>query len=170
MPPWRSARALVEHAVLVRRANDGDAQVLWEWANDPETRAQSFSQEPIPWDDHVRWLDERLLDPATTFYIATTPTGDAIGQIRLDRRASGDAEISLTVGPRWRGRGYASAVLREACRVYREETRIPIVAYIKPDNEPSLRSFAGAGFERMGTATALGELVVEMILREPNEP
>jgi len=39
----------------LRCAAEGDSRTIWSWANDPETRAHSFSTEPIPWEKHTTW-------------------------------------------------------------------------------------------------------------------
>src|SRR5438105_158086 len=78
-----------------REARQADADVLWRWANDRETRQNSFSRSPIPYAAHV-------------------------GQVRFDI-ADGVAEIGITVAPERRGRGYGKAMLQQAIRCLHEE-------------------------------------------------
>lgn len=47
----------------IREAAAADAELLYQWANDPDTRRWSFSTGPIPWGGHVEWLDRVLTDP-----------------------------------------------------------------------------------------------------------
>src|SRR5262249_14791779 len=49
-----------EDALQLRLATREDAGLLWQWANDPQTRANSFHQESIPWDQHVSWYTAKL--------------------------------------------------------------------------------------------------------------
>src|SRR5262249_31311694 len=39
--------------LCLRRAEDYDALLIWQWANDPVARANSFQREAIPWHTHV---------------------------------------------------------------------------------------------------------------------
>src|SRR2546426_2171748 len=106
-----------------REARMADADVLWRWANDPETRQNSFTTSTIPYEQHVAWLAERLGSDATRIWIFSD--GDVpVGQVRFD--ISGDvAEIGITVAPEQRARGYGRAMLDAAVRCLdRKSTRL----------------------------------------------
>jgi len=45
----------------IRLATRDDAQLLLAWRNDPLTRAMSKSMDEVQWDEHVRWLNSRLI-------------------------------------------------------------------------------------------------------------
>ncbi len=47
----------------IRRAGVGDALLLWQWANDPLTRRNSFSRAAISWDDHQAWCAKKFAAP-----------------------------------------------------------------------------------------------------------
>src|SRR2546427_12654905 len=91
-----------------REARMADADVLWRWANDPETRQNSFTTSAIPYEQHVAWLAERVGADATRIWIFSD--GDVpVGQVRFD--ISGDvAEIGITVAPGQRAHGYGRAM------------------------------------------------------------
>ncbi len=91
----RVATRLRADLLSLRRATRDDARLLWEWANDPGTRAQSFVQDAIPWDRHVAWLDERVSDPDVAIYLAADD-GGLVGQVRaapVDRDAAGGGRV-----------------------------------------------------------------------------
>jgi len=56
-------------SLTLREARPSDAELLWRWANDPETRANSFSRAAISYADHVAWLERRLASDATRIWI-----------------------------------------------------------------------------------------------------
>src|SRR2546428_12807146 len=91
-----------------REARMADADVLWRWANDPETRQNSFNTSPILYEEHVAWLSQRLGSDATPIWIFSD--GDVpVGQVRFD--ISGDvAEIGITGSTEQRARGYVRAL------------------------------------------------------------
>jgi RimJ/RimL family protein N-acetyltransferase len=63
--------------------------------------------------------------------------------VRIDRRTAGEAEISITVAPEQRGRGYARDLISGGIAAAGE---LRIVARIKPENARSLRAFRALGF------------------------
>jgi RimJ/RimL family protein N-acetyltransferase len=140
---------------LARRATDADARQLFEWANEPSTRAVSFHADPITWESHLGWLARRLSDPDTQLYVIEDETGAPIGQVRFDL-ADARATISVSVGEAHRGRGAGSAAIEAGVGALRETGFAgPIVALIKPDNARSVSAFTAAGF------SAAGEVVVQ---------
>ncbi len=54
----------------LRRARADDIRILWEWANDSEVRAASFSSAPIPWETHVAWFTEKMAPARSLIFIA----------------------------------------------------------------------------------------------------
>jgi RimJ/RimL family protein N-acetyltransferase len=122
-----------------------DAHMLWDWANDPEVRHQSFHPEHIPWETHLRWLQQRLVEPNSKFFILRTAKGEAVGQIRLEAIGKDDAMIHLSCSPACRGRGVGARMLQLAESVgFRR-----LHALVKRDNTVSLRMFESAGFQRV---------------------
>ncbi len=130
-----------------------DCRLVWDWANDPETRASSFSQEPIPWESHVRWFKARLNDPATVYNVALDDRGEPIGQVRYELR-SDEATISISIDRKFRGCGYGSVLIRRASVDLFTQSRVRLIhAFVKPDNVPSIRAFLNAGFTQIEDAT-----------------
>ena len=131
--------------LTLRPATPEDADLLFAWANDSLVRANSYHSAPVPYARHVAWLAAKLADPAAELWIAEE-AGTPVGQVRFD--ASGqEAVIGVLVAPQARGRGMATRLLRQACAAYRAaHPGRAIHAYIKNENEASLRAFAQAGF------------------------
>lgn len=129
------------------KATNDDAEVLWEWANDPVTRQQSFCSDPIPWEQHVDWLSKSLESPQRTLLIVRNDQGEELGQVRFDEEEGGDSVISFSLAPQARGLGLAPLIVDRACISYREEfSDRSITAWIKNSNRASLRTFQLAKF------------------------
>jgi RimJ/RimL family protein N-acetyltransferase len=146
----RGAERVVAHlraALLQLRPVDArDAELLFEWANDPTTRAASFTTSAIGWDDHRAWLEARLRNPAATQWIGSF-SGAPVGLVRFDRLDDGTAEIGVTVAPSQRGRGWGPALIDAGCdRMFATGSVTAILARIKPDNDASVSSFIAANF------------------------
>jgi len=130
----------------VRRATESDAPRLFEWANDAETRAQSFSSAPILWDGHVAWLTRKLGDRSCHLYVVEVGGAEPVATVRFDTQG-GHTDVSVTVAPAARGRRLAARAISAAVHAIFESTDIQGVrAFIKPDNTASVRAFERAGF------------------------
>jgi UDP-2,4-diacetamido-2,4,6-trideoxy-beta-L-altropyranose hydrolase len=147
----RVARTMTA-CLMLRRATKADVDLLWTWANDPPTRAASFSTDSIPWETHQRWFEEKLRDPNCLLYIGELPD-TTVGQVRIDCQGT-EGVLSLSVASNQRGNGYGQALLVRACQVAFETRGLnQIHAFIKPENKASVRLFQKAGFEEHGTVT-----------------
>ncbi len=151
--------------LALRRAVSADAEILWEWANDPTTRAQSFQTAPIPLDGHVRWFEARLRDPACHFWVAESGGRIPVGCVRFD--ADQDAAVvSLNLAPGYRGRGIGRQLLQLACRQYFRTSSAPVIrALIKSGNAASIRTFLSCGFHITSETSIPDAPVLEMIRR-----
>ncbi|WP_307722598.1 UDP-2,4-diacetamido-2,4,6-trideoxy-beta-L-altropyranose hydrolase [Moorella sp. E306M] len=134
-----------------------DCSLLWEWANDPVVRTCSFSSEPIPWIQHLKWFQSRRKDPNTVHFIATNEESCPIGQVRFDIHGT-EAEISLSLCESFRGRGFGTKLIRLAVgELFRITPSVVTVhAYVKPTNQASIRAFEKAGFKIHGVEVVRG--------------
>lgn len=131
--------------VRLRRATPADAERLWHWRNDPETRRASFSDAEVSRADHEQWFAETLGRPDQRLYVALVGDAD-VGTARLDV-AGGEAVVSVTVAPEWRGRGVATALLRAlADEAFADAALTRLIAHVKASNPASRAAFERAGF------------------------
>jgi UDP-2,4-diacetamido-2,4,6-trideoxy-beta-L-altropyranose hydrolase len=148
---------LKESSLQIHRATSEDSRLVWEWANGPEVRAVSFSSNPIPWENHVRWFQKRLADPQCCLWIARDRAGQPVGQARLEI-TDRSAVIAMSLDRERRGRNLGALLIWLACRKLFRETPVDTVhALIKPDNAASVRAFLKAGFEKTGEKTVKGQ-------------
>jgi RimJ/RimL family protein N-acetyltransferase len=137
--------------------------LIWEWANNPDARAASFSSQPISWEDHVRWFQSKLEDPRCLFYLASDERGEPIGQIRHDMQDS-ESVISISLDAKLRGQGYGPEMIRLSCSKVFEMTEIrSISAFVKPDNKASVQAFLKAGFNNIGIVTFRGKQAMKLV-------
>jgi UDP-2,4-diacetamido-2,4,6-trideoxy-beta-L-altropyranose hydrolase len=150
----------------LRRARGEDCRLIWEWANDPELRAVSFSSEPIPWENHVRWYAGKSVHPACFFYVATNGCGQPIGQVRFEL-ANHEAVISVSLAPSSRGKGYGTALIVRGIEQFFSESGADLIhAYIKTDNSTSVRAFEKADFKDAGLKTVGGHQARHFVFKK----
>ena len=153
----RVVRAMRAGLLRLRPARVDDMRVLWEWANDPEARAVSFSPAAIPWEDHARWFKTHLGDAGYRILIAETREAVPVGTVRFERDGE-DAVISVSVDRSSRREGYGRWLIRlGSLEILRSPGVYRIRAYIKPDNAASIRAFESAGFRYHAPAAVRGQ-------------
>lgn len=121
-----------------------DADILFEWRNDSETRRQSHDTRVVKYEDHVAWLKASLLNPNREIKVAEL-NGSPVGTVRIDK--TGNAYVlSWTVAPAVRGRGIGKAMLKATIDILDR----PVRTEIKSGNEASKRmaEYAGLTLER----------------------
>lgn len=144
----RASTELRSFLVRLRPVTAGDATVLWEMANDPETRRASLTTDPIPWERHVAWLEEQLADPTADLFLAITD-GEVVGQARFAKSPHDGHTISMSIGARYRGRHLAAPLVRAAVRrLWTSRGGVPVHAFIRQDNRRSQSVFISAGFTK----------------------
>ena len=137
----------VHPMLTVRSATLADGPFLLQLRNDPATVAASRQQRPVEEAEHLAWLTATLDDPAKALYIAVMGPL-LVGTARLDHWECPDAcatELSLTVAPSSRGRGFARQILLSAMETDPYRCR-RWIAEVRRENVPSLRAFLSAGW------------------------
>ncbi len=153
----------------LRRAQENDCRVLWEWANDPQVRSGAFSSVPIPWEQHEIWFASKMKDPNCNIFIAEDSQGRAVGQFRVDWRPDGDGEIDVSVAAAYRGAGYGGALINLGVSSLPAERSGCLHAFVKLENQASRRVFEHAGFSSLGEESIHGQLSVHYVrTREGN--
>ena len=138
-----------------RLANPADSRLYFDWANDPDTRHQSFNSAPISAEVHTNWFSRKLADPNALLFIFEDEAGNPVGQVRFERTPMADMPdevvIGLSVDAGQRGKGLASQLIAQGCAACRKQWGdVTIHAYIKPENRASARAFERAGFTLSG--------------------
>jgi RimJ/RimL family protein N-acetyltransferase len=133
-----------------------DAALLRAWRNDPSVRASSFNQDVIDEQTHRDWLAKKLASADTRMWILTAD-GVPAGQVRYDK-TDDTAEVSVSLGAAFRGKGYGVAILTmSAQRACTELALKEIRAVVKLTNAASLNAFTRAGFHRGPDAEVHGD-------------
>jgi RimJ/RimL family protein N-acetyltransferase len=151
-------------SLRLRGACNGDARLLWEWANDSDVRAASFSSAPISWEGHAAWFEERLNTDGSLILIAENDVGYPCGQIRFDSRTDGDWEIDVSLAKNMRRRGLAGVLIALGVReMLRRHPGVTIHALVKPENTASSKAFQKANFTTVGTEQKRGSTAIHFV-------
>lgn len=139
----------------LRLAAETDGDILFDWANDPLVRKNSFSSKMISYDEHKKWFKKLLENKNCRQYIYMYE-GREIGQARITMNGE-EAEIGYSICAKMRGQGHGSRLLQLVCRqVQQEFPKVQkITGRVKTENLASQKAFKKAGFEETYTTFEL---------------
>lgn len=156
----------INRIISLRSARESDANMTHEWANDEQTRKNSFSSEPIPFESHKIWWNSKMNNADAVYYICEVEEKPA-GIVRFDRdEKSKHFIVGVTVSPIFRGKGLSNSFLRLACLEFFRKHSGTIDAYIKKDNIVSVKAFEKAGFSYVEDVLLQGNQSVKYELRK----
>jgi diamine N-acetyltransferase len=126
------------------------------WMTDPDTTRYLYAPGDEPPARHTSaslldWGRRILADPARLVFALTEPGSDTpIGDARLGPIGGGRAKFSIMIGEaQHRGRGLGTEATRMVCDVGFGQLGLrEITLQVDPRNEPAVRAYLSAGFER----------------------
>lgn len=135
----------------IRHANETDSQDIFDWRNDPLTRAASLNTGEIDREAHQLWFSSALKNESLVMYLGhADDSSEALGMCRFDIDfGSNSAEVSINLNPKFRGKGLGKTLLTASIAKFVEDTHglKSLTATVKEDNVSSVRLFRNAGFE-----------------------
>jgi UDP-2,4-diacetamido-2,4,6-trideoxy-beta-L-altropyranose hydrolase len=133
--------------ISLRKITENDKKLLFDWANDVETRKNSFNSSPIPWSVHEQWFEDRMHSEGTRIYVAHDEQGNDLGQIRFEKHQD-HAVVGLSIDNAFRGKGLGTVLLDKGCEaIFAEWQDIAFVrGKVKRGNEGSSRIWIKANF------------------------
>lgn len=144
----------ISQSISVRKIEEGDKQITFEWANDPITRHNSFNSEYIEFEQHSKWFDSKINNSDNQHFICEFNSKPA-GLVRFDFDENVFV-VGLTISESFRGKKLASSFLKKACIIFASTSNAPIIAYIKEDNIASKKVFENVGFRVMSKVNIKG--------------
>lgn len=132
-------------ALEVLEAGPEDKLINWLWVNDPVTRRMFKLNGYIGWSEHCRWYEGMLRNADRMLYIGRVGP-ERIGNVRFDRIYDAVWEVSVNIGPDWRGQGLGAQLLAGAMSLIRAERQVTrLFSMAKETNVASIMSFHRAG-------------------------
>ncbi len=133
----------------IRKTQDEDMMALFDLANDPRVRAASLSSDPIDLATHKTWFAQAMADPKQLLFTLLDGRGNFLGQLRFDLRRENEALLSISLVSGARGFSLAQDILSKGLGIISKlHPDRQVIAQIKKENIPSIKSFEKAGFSR----------------------
>lgn len=133
-------------APTLRPAEPQDADLLYDWVNQPDSLAAKLqTTEPVQLDVHQKWFETRLGSESCRIFLIHL-NNEPVGQVRLEDRGDG-YEVDIYIIPAARGAGIASAAIAQARdALCKTRPGAELVAKVKAENTASQALFNGLGF------------------------
>jgi UDP-2,4-diacetamido-2,4,6-trideoxy-beta-L-altropyranose hydrolase len=131
--------------VTIRNACMSDADIIYKWQSDPNTRKYSHNAEVPQYEEHVNWLEKKLAEPASYFYIIEHDN-KAAGVLRLDYQENTQNNIyiiSIYISPDHYQQGLGAIALNYANLLF---DKSELHAEILEDNVASKKLFVKTGY------------------------
>ena len=123
--------------MVLRLATEDDLPFLLRLRNDPETREWSKTREEITAKANRDWWNK-----TTDRILIAEVDGEPVGTVRFVRHPH-ELEMGIVIAPEHRGKRLAAKMIEAGAK----EAWHPVVAYVREDNDRSLRAFKRAGFK-----------------------
>ncbi|MFG6584655.1 UDP-2,4-diacetamido-2,4,6-trideoxy-beta-L-altropyranose hydrolase [Sulfitobacter sp. 1A12779] len=136
--------------IRVRKARMSDAEAIWHWRHHGDAAAFYLDPTPTPLVDHLAWFETALASPSRDLLIVEYDEQPA-AHVRFDRclQHPDEAEISIYLNPLFRGKSMSTPFLLAAINMRHSSPYKHMIAKAHRSNEPSIRLFISAGFERV---------------------
>lgn len=129
-----------------RFATKKDVELYFEWANDDVVRSNSFNQNKVIYEDHVKWFNSKLESKSYHFYLFLNENNIPVGQVRIVNNEK-ETIIGISIDKNFRGKSLGVEMLKQSCFDFLSKNKNEtITAYIKLENKASYSIFKKAGF------------------------
>ena len=134
--------------LTLRKTTFEDALDIFNLSNDDIVRKNSFYPAKIEWEQHLKWLKEKLEDKNCVFLVVIDNLNKFYGQVRFDiNSVNKEATINISLEKTIRGLGLSSFIIDKSVNELLKIKKVrSIKAYIKEENISSLKSFKKANF------------------------
>ena len=147
--------------IVLRKATMEDAELLFQWKNDPDTIANSITKRGVSMEEHVNWLQKVIHNPNRQLFVLEIDE-IPVGQLRLDMEIMEQvenkeihnysnipditAEISYSLALEHRGKGLGRVLLEQAESLAEALNLKELTAEVLPHNIASQKLFRSLGF------------------------
>jgi len=129
--------------LFLRLITADDSALLFDWVNDEDVRANSFTPEKIELENHNLWLNSKLNSKESIIFILEKDD-IPVGQIRFDLCDS-YWEIDYSISKSHRGKGLGSSIIKLGIAYLNKKN---IKAKVKNSNFASQNIFEKLGFTK----------------------
>jgi len=135
--------------ITLKPASKKACDLLFNWANDEDVRKNSFTNDKILYEDHIKWFNNKISSDKCFIFILYFGEIPA-GQIRIDME-SGTGVISYSIDKDFRGKGLSEIMLSQLETEVKKSIKYinNLVGYVKFGNITSQKVFKKLKYEKI---------------------
>lgn len=146
---YGASRVLDVLEAQLRPVTATDIRTIFDWRNQPHVRAASHNQDPLIWEDHIAWMNCKLQNNQTLWWIYREGGYD-LGTVLLHEQKDGVYRWSFYIGANDAPRGAGRRMLRMVLRELAVKTNaVTIRGEVLKSNSASIRIHQGLGFAQV---------------------
>ena len=128
-----------------KRANEGDINIFFKWANDSKVRKSAFETNKISWSTHKNWYYKKIKSKKTSLIIIKK-NRIPIGQVRFEKEKK-FISVHYSLDRKFRGLGLGKKMLGAAIKKTKKTKKIILMGKVKKNNIRSAKIFKSLGFK-----------------------
>lgn len=137
--------------VELRTIEEDDYEKLRDWVNHYDVRRFIGISKPTNLKQETEFVENEL-EEENTILLGICLDGELIGDIALEEKENGVAELGIMIGPEYHGNGYGTEASRLVINHAFEQLRYhKIKTRVAESNEKSTRVWEKLGFQQEGT-------------------
>lgn len=131
----------IAQEITIRKANEDDSSIFFEWANDKVVREQSYNRNEVLLPEHNSWFKGKLNDKNSFIYVLEF-NNKPVAQIRF-QVTENEAVLGYLLDKSFRNTGMGTTVLSKGIEAFTRDINAPltITGFVKFSNIASQRSF-----------------------------
>jgi RimJ/RimL family protein N-acetyltransferase len=133
--------------IELREAEFEDCDDFFRWRNHPDIRQYFFNKNKVDYEDHKKWLTEKLKSSDTKIYTALQDS-KKIGVVRFEVADEKIACVSVNLNPECLQKKLGRIIISKGTEKFISDSGLDcrIIAKIKEDNIRSIKAFEKAGY------------------------
>lgn len=136
-----------EQKFTLRDAELKDTDLYFKWANDPDERRNAVNQNPILYEEHCAWFEEKRSSEDCFLWVLENG-GIAVGQIRFEI-VKEYAVLSYFIDNNFRGKGLGLSILRLGIeKLMKLRNNLRFRAIVRKENLTSCHLFERLNFQK----------------------
>lgn len=130
----------------LRKAVDSDVTITFEWVNNSNVRAYSFSKDIVTIENHQEWFSNKIKS-SNCLYLIASDKNNPVGSIRFDINDI-TATLSYLIDPKCQGNGYGTQILKAGIeKLKNTHQKIKFISgQVIPENKASVHIFKKLNF------------------------
>lgn len=159
---------IIDENIILRKATEKDTDLIFSFINDDEIRKHSFSNELIEYNSHKNWFKNKINSEDYLILIAEDlQSTEFLGQIKYNRIDLSSLLVGIFINDKFSGKGLGTKLLTlTSDLVLKYFSAKEIIAQIKKENIPSIKSFTKAGYQYKNDAIINNSNAIEMVYRK----